>query len=85
MKNPPAYSSTYYVLMMRHYDSQSNKWSPWEEPNDYELCYKYGTTPKEWKIACESWIEMGGKYQFKIVRRTDVVEWSICYNGLRAP
>lgn len=65
--------------MMRHHDTRSDKWSQWEEPSQIDLRSKYGTTPDEWKDTCKRWIEMGGTYEFKIMRRTDVVEWSLRY------
>lgn len=72
-------SDTRQVLLMRHHDTRSNKWTPWSEPSHTDLLSKFGTTPDEWKDTCKRWIEIGGTYEFKIVRRTDVVEWKVHY------
>lgn len=67
------------LLFMRYFDSSSNEWSPWAEPDEDKLHSRFGSTPEQWKINCEGWILMGGKYEFKIVRRTDVTEWVTSY------
>lgn len=68
-----------WVLLMRHHDTRNDNWSAWEEPNKADLNAKYGTNPEQWRDTCSRWIEMGGTYEFKIVRRTDEVEWSLHY------
>jgi hypothetical protein len=75
----PAAAGSRPVLMMRHHDTRNDKWSQWKEPSQTDLRSKYGTTPDEWKDTCKRWIEIGGTYEFKILRRTDAVEWSIHY------
>lgn len=47
----------------------------------YQLESKYGSTPEEWKESCKNWIEIGGLYEYRIGKRTDVVEWSMSCKG----
>jgi hypothetical protein len=66
-------------LEMRWYDKQWDKWTEWEEVKGFKLREKYGTTPEEWKASCKIWIEVGGRYEYRIGTRTDVVDWKISY------
>lgn len=65
-------------LMFRWYDDQRKEWTDWEEITGRMLTEKYGHTPEDWKVACQSWI-VGGLYEYRIGTRIDVVEWEMSY------
>lgn len=66
-------------LMFRWYDSQKKEWTEWEEITGRMLIEKYGRTPEDWKVACQSWIEIGGLYEYRIGTRIDMVNWEFSY------
>ena len=70
-----------YVLLQRYHDRYSDTWSPWEEVTGYDLRAKHGTTPEEWMCACKMWIEVGGRYEYRIAERTDVDIWGISFKS----
>lgn len=63
-----------YILQQRWHDRQWNAWTDWEEVDE-----TYGTTLEEWKKSCQAWIDVGGTYEYRIVKRTDVLEWELSY------
>ena len=69
-----------YILQQRWHDRQTDKWTDWDDADkNYDLYRKYGTTPVEWKKSCQAWIDVGGTYEYRIVKRTDVLEWELSY------
>jgi hypothetical protein len=74
-----------FVLFRRWHDGQWNTWTEWEEIRGKELRDKYGETPEIWKKMCKNWIEVGGRYEYRIVRRVDTVEWSLSFKDKPNP
>ena len=68
-----------HALLQRWYDRTLQRWDRWAEITGEELRTKYGITPDEWKQNCQAWIDIGGTYQYKIVRRTDATVWTCSY------
>jgi hypothetical protein len=68
-----------YYLEFRWYDSQHKTWQDWEEITGWKLENKYGSTPEDWKAACETWIEVGGTYEYRIGTREDKIVWETSY------
>lgn len=68
-----------WLVLQQRYDSRQTGWTKWEDIDGYRLKDKYGTTVEEWMSACRSWIAMGGRYQYRLIRRTDTVEWEMDY------
>jgi hypothetical protein len=66
------------VLQRRFHDRQRG-WSDWETIDGRALIQNYGTTPDDWKRCCAQWIEMGGRYEYAIMRVTETLEWSACF------
>jgi len=80
---------TTHCFMLRHYDAEKKEYTEWEELTKFRLWEYYGRTPKEWKASCKAWMkpagtheyrgEIGGHYEYKIITRTEVVEWTASY------
>lgn len=68
-----------YILQQRWYDSQWKTWTDWKELDAWTIDRKYGVTPEAWKKSCQAWIDVGGTYEYRIVKRTDVLEWELSY------
>lgn len=79
MSTDSPYESQRLVLQQRLHDSQRDTWTPWEEISLPKLLTYYGQTPEEWKTACRDWIGMGGRYEYRIVRRSEVQEWGLSF------
>lgn len=75
----PRSPAAQFILEMRWFDRQRETWMDWEIVSPADLCAKYGTTPAEWKKSCKLWIEIGGLYEYRISKRTDVIEWELSY------
>ena len=45
----------------------------------YKLKDKFGNTVEEWKESCKAWINIGGHYEYRIIRRVDTIEWGMCF------
>jgi hypothetical protein len=71
----PNKKSTKIFLEMRWHDTQWDKWEEWTEVDTST----YGKTPEEWKKTAESWIDIGGTYEYRIGTRTDVIDWELSY------
>lgn len=70
-----------FKLIQRWYDPQFERWEDPRTITGQELLENYGETPDDWKKAAESWIEMGGKYRFEIVRGFKMVIWTKEFEG----
>lgn len=73
-------SEEYYILKKRWFDSSRGVWTDWEQIDEYTLQRKYGKTIDDWKLSCKDWIDIGGTYEYKIVKRTDTVEWTLKFS-----
>lgn len=69
-----------YHLYVRYHDKQWNMWREWEEVSSYRLLNKYGETKEDWIESCKSWIKIGGRYEYKIVRRIEMVEYRMIFD-----
>lgn len=63
-----------YILQQRWNDRQWNSWTDWEEVDE-----SYGTTLEEMKKSSQAWIDLGGTYEYRIIKRTDVLEWELSF------
>lgn len=70
-------------LLMRWWDKQWKTWTEWEEVSGFKLREKYGANPEEWKESCKTWIEVGGHYEYRIVTRSETVDWEISFSDKR--
>ena len=70
-----------WVLQERNHDRYTQEWGEWEDVEGRKLREKFGETPDEWKRACKMWIEVGGRYEFRIFKRVDAEEWSMCFSS----
>jgi hypothetical protein len=70
-----------WVLQERNHDRYREEWSEWQDVEGRKLREKFGETPDEWKRACKMWIEVGGRYEFRIFKRIDTEEWSMCFSS----
>lgn len=66
------------VLQFRLHDRQQG-WSGWETIEGRRLREKFGDTPHAWKRSCVGWIEMGGRYEYQILRVTETLEWAASF------
>jgi hypothetical protein len=66
-------------LLVRWYDKQWGRWDDWREVPFSEQREKYGVVEEEWKQACKTYIEIGGRYEYRIVERTEKTEWEMSY------
>ena len=66
------------VLQVRFHD-RDHGWQEWETIEGRQLEEKYGTTPDQWKLACAGWIEIGGRYEYRILRVSETIDWSISF------
>tara|TARA_R110000868_G_scaffold349003_1_gene610181 strand:+ start:106 stop:381 length:276 start_codon:yes stop_codon:yes gene_type:complete len=80
--NPPACSRS-FVLQYRFHDRQFQRWSDWTTIEGKTLREQYGTTVAEWKANCKRWIEMGGRYEYRIIRREETQTWGITFSENR--
>ncbi len=67
------------ILQVRFHDKYREEWDDWEDITDRGLRIKYGETEGDWKKSCKEWIDMGGRYEYRIIRRVDTIDWSICF------
>lgn len=70
-----------WVLQERNHDRYTKEWSEWEDVVGRKLREKFGDTPEDWKRACKMWIEVGGRYEFRIFKRVDTEDWSMCFSS----
>lgn len=69
-----------YHLFYRFHDKQWNTWRDWEEITGRQLLSKYGDTQEDWIKNCQAWIDVGGRYEYKIVCRTEIPEWGMTFD-----
>jgi hypothetical protein len=74
----PAAICSRLVLQVRYHD-RDHGWQEWETIEGRRLEEKYGATPEEWKWACAGWIEIGGRYEYRILRVSEAMDWSISF------
>lgn len=70
-----------HILQQRWHDRQWNAWTDWGDVDEES----YGTTLEEWKKSCQNWLNVGGTYEYRIVKRTDVLEWELSYLNYKQP
>ena len=63
------------ILRYRWYDNQWKRWEAWEEIKGRELEEKYGVTVEDWKYYSQAWVDLGGAYEYQIVKRTETIIW----------
>ena len=68
---------SYFILQRQYRERQCEIWSDWQDVDEYNLQRCFGKTVKDWKRNCKSWIDMGGLYRFRIIKRTDNCVWEI--------
>ena len=73
-----------WVLQERNHDRYTKEWSEWEDVVGRKLRDKFGANPEEWKEACKMWIDVGGRYEFRIFKRVDTEDWSIRFSSENA-
>ena len=73
-----------WVLQERNHDRYTKEWSEWEDVGGRKLRDKFGANPEEWKEACKMWIDVGGRYEFRIFKRVDTEDWSIRFSSENA-
>lgn len=68
-----------YIFQYKFYDQQ---WSRWGDFIDVSECSveDIDTFIDRWKDEASSYLDIGAKYEYRIIKRTDEIIWSEIYS-----